>query len=162
MIILGIDPGSRTCGYGLLEINKNKIIAAGCGSINIKPSLNLSERLLFIYNELSSLIQKYKPTVAAVETIFFGKNIQSSFTLGHARGVILLALAENNITLKEYSPREIKQSVVGNGNASKKQVEFMVQSILNLKNQPVNNDAADALAAALCLFNKEKFALMQL
>jgi len=92
-----------------------------------------------------------------VETIFYGKNIKSAFTLGHARGVAMLAIAQHNIPITEYSPREVKKSVVGNGNASKEQVEYMVQKILKLKNKPKTEDAADALAIALCHFNKNKF-----
>lgn len=159
MIILGIDPGSRFCGYALLEVEKRKIIAAGSGTIKTKSTLDLSQRIHCIYTEIKAVIQEYKPTYASVEKIFFGKNIQSSFILGHVRGVILLALAESNIPVFEYSPREIKQSVVGNGNASKKQIAYMVQNILQLKNPPDSPDAADALASALCLFNKEKLIL---
>ena len=103
------------------------------------------------------IIAEYKPDIAVVETIFYGKNIKSAFTLGHARGVIILALAQHNIEIEEYSPREVKKSVVGNGNASKEQVEYMVQKILNLDNKPETQDAADALAIALCQFNKNKF-----
>ncbi len=159
MILLGIDPGSRICGYGILEVEKHKILAAGCGTIKNKEKESLSERLLVVYNGLKKIIEEYKPDVAAVENIFYGKNIQSSFTLGHVRGVILLLLAQYGIPCYEYSPREIKQSVVGSGSASKKQVVYMVQSILQLKTQVVTYDAADGLAAALCLFNKEKFVL---
>lgn len=162
MIILGIDPGSRSCGYGLLEINKHKIVAAGCGAITIKTTQGLSERILHIYTELNKIIEEYNPKYASIETIFYGKNIQSSLTLAHVRGAILLALAHKNILIKEFSPREIKLSAVGNGNASKKQVAYMIQNILQLKTQPVNNDAADGLAAALCLFNKEKFIMTDL
>ncbi len=160
MILMGVDPGSRNCGYGLLEVHKNKIIAAGCGVISIKQSKELSDRLLYVYQQIKKIIEEYKPNMASVETIFYGKNIQSSFTLSHVRGVILLAFAEYSIPVLEYSPREIKQSVVGNGNASKKQVAFMVQNILNLKTQEIKEDSADALATALCLFNKEKFNLL--
>lgn len=159
MIILGIDPGSRFCGYALLEVEKRKIIAAGSGTVKTKNNTDLSQKLVYIYSEIKAVIEQYKPAYASVEKIFFGKNIQSSFILGHVRGVILLALAEQNIPVFEYSPREIKQSVVGNGNASKKQIAYMVQSILQLKNPPDSPDAADALASALCLFNKEKFIL---
>jgi len=161
MIILGIDPGSRICGYGLLEVEKHKILAAGCGTIKNKDKEALSERLLVVYNGLKKIIEEYKPDVAAVENIFYGKNIQSSFTLGHVRGVVLLLLAQYGIPCYEYSPREIKQSVVGSGSASKKQIVYMVQSILQLKTQTITYDAADGLAAAICLFNKEKYSLFQ-
>lgn len=160
MILMGVDPGSRFCGYGLLEVQKYKIIAAGCGVITIRQTLSLPDRLLHVYQNIKKLIEEHKPGLAAVESIFYGKNIQTSFTLGHVRGVILLAFAEYAISVSEYAPREIKQSVVGNGSASKQQVAYMVQNILNLKNQVIKDDAADGLAAALCLFNKEKFNLI--
>jgi len=95
--------------------------------------------------------------VAAVESIFYGKNIKSAFTLGHARGVILLALAQHNIPIAEYSPKEIKRSVVGNGNASKEQVEYMVKKMLKMEDDFISHDASDALAIAICHYNKEKF-----
>ena len=157
MIILGIDPGSYNVGYGILQVEKRKIIAAGCDTIVIKSKLQLAERLVQIHSGMTKVIAEYKPDIAVVETIFYGKNIKSAFTLGHARGVILLALAQHNIEIVEYSPREVKKSVVGNGNASKEQVEYMVQKILNLSTKPKTEDAADALAIALCQFNKNKF-----
>ncbi|MCK9329191.1 MAG: crossover junction endodeoxyribonuclease RuvC [Candidatus Cloacimonetes bacterium] len=160
MILLGIDPGSRKCGYGILHIDKYKIIAAGCGIIKLDEKKSLQDRLLELYNHLSKLIDEYKPDVAAVEEIFFGKNLHSAFTLGNVRGVILLLLKMNNILTYNYSPREIKQSVTGKGSASKKQIEYVIQSILNLKQAP-KEDAADALAIAMCLFNKEKFNLLK-
>ena len=155
---MGIDPGSRRCGYGILHIEKYKIVAAGCGIIKLEKLHKAEERLLFLGQELKKVINEYNPDYAAVEAIFYGKNIQTTFTLGQARGVILYALAESHIPIFSYSPREIKQSVTGKGNATKIQVEFMIQSILNLK-QPAKEDAADGLACAMCLYNKEKFNL---
>jgi len=157
LIILGIDPGSLNVGYGIIQVEKRKIVAAGCDTIKINPKIQLTERLVQIHLGMDKIIAEYKPEIAVVETIFYGKNIKSAFTLGHARGVILLALAQHNITIEEYSPREVKKSVVGNGNASKEQVEYMVQKILNLSTKPKTEDAADALAIALCQFNKNKF-----
>jgi crossover junction endodeoxyribonuclease RuvC len=157
LIILGIDPGSYNCGYGIIQVEKNKVIAAGCGIIKISPSLPLAERLVKIYEDMNTIIEENKPDIAAVETIFYGKNIKSAFTLGHARGVILLALAGKGIDIVDFTPREVKKAVVGNGNASKEQVEYMVQKILNLKLTHKLKDASDALAVALCQFNKKKF-----
>ena len=156
MIILGIDPGSLNVGYGIIQVEKRKIVAAGCDTIKINPKLQLTERLVQIHAGMDKIIAEYKPDIAVVETIFYGKNIKSAFTLGHARGVIMLALAQHNIKIEEYSPREVKKSVVGNGNASKEQVEYMVQKILNLSAKPKTEDAADALAIALCQFNKNE------
>ena len=157
MIILGIDPGSYNVGYGILQIEKRKIIAAGCDTIVINSKVQLAERLVQIHSGMDKIIIEYKPDIAVVETIFYGKNIKSAFTLGHSRGVIILALAQHNIEITEYSPREVKKSVVGNGNASKEQVGYMVQKILNLSTKPKTEDASDALAIALCQFNKNKF-----
>ena len=157
MIILGIDPGSYNVGYGILQVEKRKIVAAGCDTIVIKSKIQLAQRLTQIHSEIDKVISEYKPDMAVIETIFYGKNIKSAFTLGHARGVIMLTLAQHNIEIAEYSPREVKKSVVGNGNASKEQVLYMVQKILNLSAKPKTEDAADALAIALCHFNKNKF-----
>ena len=157
MIILGIDPGSLNVGYGILQVEKRKIVAVGCNTIIINPKLQLAERLVQIHSGMNKIIAEYKPNIAVVETIFYGKNIKSAFTLGHARGVILLALAQYSIEIVEFSPREVKKSVVGNGNASKEQVAYMVQKILNMSTKPKTEDAADALAIALCQFNKNKF-----
>ena len=155
--ILGIDPGSRHCGYGLLELQGRKIVAAGADVINVDEKKPLPERLSIIYREISRIITEFEPQAAAVESIFFGKNIQSVFTLGHARGVILLALAEKQIPIIEYSPREVKKAVVGNGNASKQQIRFMVEQLLPLKQTKLTPDSADALAIALCHYNRNRF-----
>ena len=157
MIILGIDPGSYNVGYGVLQIEKRKIVAAGCDSIIIGKSISLGERLVKIHIEISKVIAEYKPNISAVETIFYGKNIRSAFTLGHARGVILLSLAQAKININEYSPREVKKAVVGNGNAAKEQVRYMVQRILKIDLSGKSEDATDALAVALCEYNKNKF-----
>lgn len=150
MIILGIDPGSRYCGYGLLEIANNRIVAAGCDVINMVKEKDLLKRLDMLHSRISEVIGEYKPDVAAVESMFFQKHIRSIFTLGHARGVILLAIAQNGIHMVEYSPREVKKAVVGNGNASKQQVRYMIDKMLKLKSKPVTDDAYDALGIAFC------------
>ncbi|MCK4957620.1 MAG: crossover junction endodeoxyribonuclease RuvC [Candidatus Cloacimonetes bacterium] len=157
MIILGIDPGSLNCGYGLLQVQKRRIVAAGSDVVKVSGDLPLAQRIALIYQKINEVIEEYKPDIASVETIFYGKNIQSAFTLGHVRGAILLALAQAEIKIVEYSPLEIKKSVVGNGKASKEQVGYMVQKILSLKEPPKSQDASDALAAAICYYNKEKF-----
>jgi crossover junction endodeoxyribonuclease RuvC len=158
VIIIGIDPGSRFCGYGLLEIEGRKIIAAGCDVINVLKGKDLLQRLELLYNAINDILKECEPDIAVVESIFYHKQIRSVFTLGQARGVILLALAQKNIPLVEYSPREVKKAVVGNGNASKQQVRYMVNKILNLHNKPVQDDAYDALGLALCHYNRIRFA----
>ena len=155
MIIMGIDPGSRKCGYGILQVEKNKILAAGCGIIQLEKKISLEDKLLYLSEELKNLLDEYKPDYSVVESIFHGKNIQTAFVLGHVRGVIIYCLAERKIPVYSFSPREIKQSVTGKGNATKMQVQYMIQSILNLKN-PAKEDAADGLACAMCLLNKFK------
>jgi len=159
VIIIGIDPGSRFCGYGILQLERRTIVAAGCDVIRMNEKLDLTERLSILYQEIGKVLDTYKPDVVAVESIFYGKNIQSAFTLGHARGVILLAIAERGIRFCEYSPREVKKAVVGNGNASKKQIRYMVQQIIKLKTPPPNEDSADALAIALCHFQRFKIGI---
>lgn len=157
MIILGIDPGSRYCGYGLIQMEGRALVAAGCDVIDVSREKSLGERLRVLYESICAILEEYKPDVAAVESMFFHKQVKSIFTLGHARGVILLALAVKGIPIVEYSPREIKKSVVGNGNASKAQVRFMINQLYPLKEIPRRDDAYDALAIATCQFNRMKW-----
>ena len=156
MILMGIDPGSRKCGYGVLQVEKYKIIAAGSGIISIKTTIPSDDKLLYLADELKKIIDEYKPDYAAVENIFYSKNIQTAFTLGHFRGVIIYCLKSSGIPVFSFSPKEIKQSVTGRGDATKEQVAFTIQSLLKLKN-PAKEDAADGLACAMCLFNKKKY-----
>ncbi|MCB5230950.1 MAG: crossover junction endodeoxyribonuclease RuvC [Candidatus Cloacimonas sp.] len=157
MILLGIDPGSRVCGYGAIETERQRIISIGYDTIKLKPTAPLSDRIEIIYNKLNQVIKEIKPDVIGVETIFYGKNIQSAFTLGHIRGAILLLVAQNKLPLVEISPREVKKAVTGNGNASKQQVQFMLPKLLGVKLDKLPEDAADALAVAYSLYNKERF-----
>ena len=146
--ILGIDPGSRKTGYGLIENtgNHSQYIASGCIRLNVKHSL--SDRLSMLSRELENLIEKFIPDCGVVEKIFFAKNAQSALTLGHARGVILLKFSERNLPIYEYQTLKIKQTLVGVGRADKKQVEHMVKILLNLQ-KSLQEDEADALAAAI-------------
>jgi len=157
LIILGIDPGSRFCGYGIIQTEKNQIVAAGCGTIVIKPKLSFPEKLELVFGRISELIKEYQPNVLAIETVFLGKNLKSVLVLSQVRGVIILAAQLNKMQVYEYSPREIKKSVVGNGNASKQQVQYMIQKLIPLNKQPATNDASDGLAIAYCHFNKLRF-----
>ena len=159
MIIIGIDPGSYNCGYGILELSGRKIIAAGCETIKAKQNQPLEERIGVIYDGLKKVLIEYQPDAAAVEDIFFGKNIRSAFTLGHVRGAILLCLFRANIPILQYSPRSVKSAVVGNGNAHKQQVRYMVEKSLGLDLSKVSEDAADGLAIALCHYNKIRMTL---
>ena len=150
MIVLGIDPGLLQTGYGLIKIgsNKNQVIDYGTISPNSKDKLAL--RLFAIYNDLISIIDQYKPSIMAIEEVFYGKNVKSALLLGHARGVSMICAAKYNIPVFEYSARKVKQSITGNGNAHKSQIKFMIMKELNLKNFSAPIDASDALAIALC------------
>lgn len=139
-----------------MEIQKRRIIAAGCDVIHIDDRKALSERLCIIYDKISKIADEFKPQCAAIESMFFGKNIQGIFSLGHARGVIMLAVAKLGIPIFEYSPREVKKAVVGNGNASKQQIRYMISKLLPLSQSDLTSDAADALAIALCHHNRNR------
>jgi len=150
MIILGVDPGTIITGYGIIELNKNKISHITSGIIKLSVTKSLPEKLKIIYTELEKLIRTYKPDEFAIETAFYGKNIQSAMKIGYARGVSLLAAVNNKVLIAEYAPGEIKKAVVGRGSASKQQVAFMIKTILNLKKLKMKSDESDALAIAIC------------
>lgn len=148
MIILGIDPGSRITGYGVIRYQSGKYqyIASGCIRLGDDA---IPERLKKIFDGVSQLIQQYNPTEFAIEQVFLAKNPDSALKLGHARGAAIVAATHANLPVSEYSARQIKQSVVGKGNAEKSQVQHMVSYILELSGKP-QADAADGLAVALC------------
>ena len=150
MKILGIDPGLVCTGFGLIKVVNNnlEVIDYGVVKTNQKETLNI--RLNTIYQDLKYIIQKYQPSVMSVEQIFYGKNVKSALLLGHSRGIPLLLSAKFKLALYEFSARRIKQSLTGNGNASKVQVQFMVQKLLLMQESPNPIDASDALAAAIC------------
>ena len=153
MKILGIDPGSRALGYGIIKVISSKIHPVEYGVITLNTKEILSVRLCGIYDGINEIIGKNKPDLICVETPFFGKNANSSFVLGHARGVIMLAVGQSGAKFCEYSPTEIKKAVVGNGLAEKTQVEYMVRTILALPDNKIKDDAFDALACAICGWN---------
>ena len=150
MIILGVDPGTIVTGYGLIEYTNNKFNRIDHGVIKLPSSKSLAEKLEIIYDELDRLLKYYKPNEFVIETAFYGKNVQSVLKIGYARGVSLLAAIHNKVPTNEYSPREVKQAVVGKGAASKQQVNYMVMTILNSKKIKFKPDESDALAIALC------------
>lgn len=150
-VILGIDPGTAVTGYGVVaRKGGGAVTLLECGVVRTSAGQPLPVRIREIYLEIESLIERFKPAVVAVEDVFQGKNVRSALTLGHARGAVLLAAALREITVAEYTPREIKKAVVGNGGATKGQVAFMVQKQLRLASPPKPADAADGVAAALC------------
>ena len=151
MRVLGIDPGSIVCGWGIIDFRNNGFSLVEYGVVKAgKTGLDFPERLKEIYLRLLKVIERTKPEAAAFETIFYSKNVQSLVKLSHARSVAILAATLNNIPIFEHSPREIKKSVTGRGNASKEQVQYMVRKLLNIEETPEFYDSTDALAAAIC------------
>ena len=150
MKILGIDPGTRIIGYGLINKRGSAITACDYGVIRLSGKLALTERLKKIHHELGRLLKRLKPETIIVEDIFYAKDVRAMLKLGEARGVILLAASQLNVPIYEYTPAEIKKSVTGNGRADKSQVQKMVTLILGLRTDPKPYDASDALAIALC------------
>ena len=154
MIILGVDPGTLTTGYGIIEGRKGRFRLLEYDVVKNRSQATMPIRLQAIYTTLCRVINRYHPDEFAIETAFYGKNAQSAMKLGHARGVSILAAVNHEIPTTEYSPREVKRAVVGNGAASKEQVSYMVQSLLRLKAAPKFYDATDALAVAICHYHR--------
>lgn len=150
MIILGIDPGTNITGFGIIKYNTNKCKYIASGIINLPSSQTIPKRLKKIYDELNKLIKTYRPDEFAIETAFYGKNVQSAMKIGYARGVSILAAVNNGVPTSEYSPREIKKSVVGKGAATKEQVNYMIKTLLNIQTDNMKSDESDALAIAIC------------
>lgn len=150
MIILGLDPGTATTGYGIIENRKGRLKVKSYGCIKTRPDLSTAERLKITHQQLRQLIKKYKPDKIAVEDIFFFKNLKTAIKVSQARGVILLAAAQMKIPCFEYTPLQIKQTVTSYGRADKNQIQQMVKALLRLKKIPQPDDAADALAVAIC------------
>lgn len=150
MIILGIDPGVATIGFGLVRAERNRNQLLRYGVITTPPGISLSNRLLQISNDMEELIHAFHPDEMAVEELFFTKNITTGIAVAHGRGVILLAAEKLGVPVFEYTPMQVKQAVVGYGKAEKRQVMLMTQRLLHMKEIPRPDDAADALALAIC------------
>ncbi|MBI5303725.1 MAG: crossover junction endodeoxyribonuclease RuvC [Chloroflexi bacterium] len=157
MIILGVDPGTAITGYGLIASDGDELHLIAYGAITTPADWHMPRRLQHIYRELTTLIAKHQPTDAVVEKLFFSKNVRTALSVGQARGVALLAAAQANIMPHEYTPLEIKQAVVGYGRADKAQVQQMVRLLLQLDHVPQPDDAADALAVAICHAHRARF-----
>ncbi len=157
MIILGIDPGTATTGYGVIESDKGKLKVIDYGCILTKQGIDLADRIYLIAGELEKIIKKFRPKIMAVEEIFYFKNAKTVISVSQARGAVLLTGKKNRLTIFEFTPLQVKQAVVGYGRADKKQVQAMVKAILNLKEIPQPDDAADALAIAICAASNLKF-----
>jgi len=148
-VILGIDPGYAIMGWGVIRTLAAEAECLGCGVIETCPSEEMGQRLAIINRELAEIIEKYRPEDIAIEELFFGKNAKTAIKVAHARGIVMMRAVEHTGRIFEYKPSQIKQAVVGVGNADKNQIRFMVQRLLNLKSIPKSDDAADALAIAI-------------
>jgi len=149
-VILGIDPGTTIMGYGVIHIKERKMKLLSLGVLHLSKYENHPLKLKKIFERTIGLIDEYKPDDLAVEAPFFGKNVQSMLKLGRAQGVAIAAALHRNIPITEYSPKKIKQSITGNGNASKEQVAAMLKNLLTIDDMPTHLDATDGLAAAVC------------
>ena len=157
MIIIGFDPGLTNTGYAVLRKEANNITLIECGLVKPKTKKSLSARLFTIFSETSKLIESFSPNLVVIENVFYGKNVQSAIKLGQAKASIMLSAEKYNIDMVDYSPREIKQSIVGNGSASKEQVAFMVKKIFKLNDEALKStDVSDAIAIAWCGANRKK------
>jgi crossover junction endodeoxyribonuclease RuvC len=154
---LGIDPGLATVGYGAVEKNGEKLTCLGYGVISTPKEESLPQRLRRIGAETGALLEKYKPDAAAVEELFFNTNVKTAIQVAHARGVLLYSVLGAGCPLFEYTPLQIKQGLTGYGRADKQQVQYMVRLLLKLQTNPKPDDAADALAAALCHAQTNRF-----
>lgn len=150
MIAIGIDPGTALCGFGIVRATDDDYELVVCGAISTPARTSLDQRLLKIHAELVDLIRAYNPDQAAIEKLFFARNTTTALSVGHARGVAMLALAQAGLPIAEYTPNEIKQAVSGYGGADKHQMQQMVKMLLHLDAVPKPDDAADATAIAIC------------
>jgi crossover junction endodeoxyribonuclease RuvC len=156
LIILGIDPGTAMLGFGVVERTGTRLRAVDYGVIKTPSTLPLPARLESIYLALNDLIELHHPVLIGVERLFFTKNVQTAFAVGQARGVVLLSAAQHDLEIREATPNEVKVATAGHGSAAKEQVQRMVQAILGLAEIPEPDDAADALAIAICVANRER------
>ena len=154
MRVLGIDPGIRTTGFGIIDSNAKRLSLIACGTINPKVSDTLPLRLNHLFEEVDSIINKFSPDIFSIEDMFYSKNVKTAMILGQARGAMIIAAAQANINIFEFAPRKVKMSVCGNGGASKEQVQYMVMKILNLKDMPGSLDVSDAIAVGICCLNQ--------
>lgn len=158
MLVLGIDPGTATTGYGFVrEDPDGRLVAVDYGVITTQARMPMPQRLLHIYATLRALMTRYQPQQVAMEQLFFGKNVTTGITVAQARGVMLLAIAQHGLPMREYKPKEIKLSVAGYGSADKVQMQVMIQQLLELDAPPRPDDAADALAVAITHLHSTRF-----
>ncbi|MDP8903895.1 MAG: crossover junction endodeoxyribonuclease RuvC [Chloroflexota bacterium] len=156
MIVLGIDPGTAATGYGIVERAGSRLRAVDFGCFETVAADALPRRLLYIHQAVSELIAEHQPALVGVERLFFNRNVQTAFAVGQARGAVLLAAAQAGVPVFEYGPHEVKMAVTGYGRAGKEQVQRMVQVVLGMAALPRPDDAADALAVAICLAHAQR------
>lgn len=157
MRIIGLDPGTATTGYGIIDVVDGQPHVVTWGTIRTSADTETPQRLQKIYRELAQLLAEYEPDAAGIEEVFFGRNITTAISVGQARGVLILALADAGVPVGEYSPPKIKDSVTGYGKADKHQVQLMVRNLLDLEETPRPDDAADGLAVALTHYQHQRF-----
>ncbi|WP_099950697.1 crossover junction endodeoxyribonuclease RuvC [Ezakiella peruensis] len=151
MRILGLDPGLAILGFGIIDEEGNKLKLVDYGIINSEPDITFPERLKLLYDDLDFLINRYKPEIVAVEELFYNRNATTAIKVAQARGVQVLCCQQHELPLYEFTPLQVKQTITGYGRADKKQVQLMVKNLLNMDHMPQPDDAADAIAIAICL-----------
>jgi crossover junction endodeoxyribonuclease RuvC len=156
VIVLGVDPGTAATGYGIISREGGRLRAIDYGCVETSAALPLPERLLRIHDAIDDLVERHGPDLVGVERIFFSRNAQTAFAVGQARGVVLLAAARRGIEIRDATPNEVKSAIAGYGAADKEQVQRMVALVLGLAEPPTPDDAADALAIAVCVANRER------
>ena len=154
---LGVDPGLGITGVSIMDTKRNQTHRSAYGTVKPKPKDSLPKRLNYLFEEMNKILDQFSPDVMAIEDAFYSKNVKSAMTLGQARGSLILAAAQADISVHEFAPRKVKMSVCGNGAASKEQVSYMVTQILKLKEPPKPLDVSDAMAVGLCYINQAKF-----
>jgi crossover junction endodeoxyribonuclease RuvC len=153
MIVVGIDPGLASTGYGVVALKGSRLTALDGGVIETPPGIALEQRLADIHGQIEQLLSTHAPDAVALEELYFGQNVRTAFAVGHARGVVMLAAGQRRLSCSSYTPQKVKSAVCGNGRAGKEQVARMVKTLLGLAEEPHPDHAADALAVAICHAN---------
>lgn len=161
MIVLGLDPGTATTGFGVVRYEEGKLYPLDSGVLLTTPDMTMPDRLLSIYNDVNTLLDKYEPDTVATERLFFNTNVTNALSVGRAIGVMLLAFAQRGLSWAEYTPMQVKQAVTGYGGADKNQVQMQVTRLLRLQEIPKPDDAADGLAVAICHAHSYRLGAMQ-
>ena len=161
MLVLGIDPGTAITGYALVTERGAETVAIAYGVITTPSDRALPDRLVMIYRELGAILERYQPDHAAVEQLFFNTNVRTALAVGHARGVVMLTLAQAHVRIFEYTPLAVKLAITGSGRADKRQMQQMVRLLLSLDQIPKPDDAADALAIALCHLHSARMTMLE-